>query len=72
MSLFIYLFIFIYFYHSKNEEELERNYDMLQRELRTFLEMEGKSGRFCNPFLTIKPQFLGIAALKKSRSFEEL
>ena len=29
-------------YYSKNEEDLERSHDMLQRELRALLEMEGK------------------------------
>ena len=31
-----------YIYCSKNEEDLERSHDMLQRELRALLEMEGK------------------------------
>ena len=29
-------------HHSKNEEDLERSHDMLQRELRALLEMEGQ------------------------------
>ena len=33
---------FFYMYYSKNEEDLERSHDMLQRELRALLEMEGK------------------------------
>lgn len=31
-------------HHSKNEEDLERSHDMLQRELRTLVEIEGECG----------------------------
>lgn len=37
------LSLFLYIYYSKNEEDLERSHDMLQRELRALLEMEGKN-----------------------------
>ena len=34
---------FFYIYYRKNEEDLERSHDMLQRELRALLEMEDKN-----------------------------
>ena len=48
--------VLVYLHRSKNEEDLERSHDMLQRELRALLEMEGKlqSESFCHFFSNLK------------------